>query len=142
MSTDTAELDAQFDELFALVDTTDGFHHRDHVELTWLIVRRYGPARGTELIRHGIQKLARYANAPQKYHETVSRAWVILVAHHIDEQDDPDFDSFVERTPDLLDKRLLMRFYRSTTLASTAAKRGWVEPDLAPFPALAELPEK
>jgi hypothetical protein len=136
------DLDARFDELFEQVDTSGGFHHRDHVHLTWLAVRRYGAADATELIRHGIQKLARYANAPQKYHETVSCAWVVLVAHHVAAHDDPDFESFIERAPELLDKRLLMRFYRSTTLAAEAAKRGWVEPDLAPFPALFELPEK
>ena len=92
------DLDARFDELFAQVDTSEGFHHRDHVELTWLAVRRYGVADATELIRHGIQKLARYANAPQKYHETVSRAWVVVVALHVGQHPDPDFDTFIERS--------------------------------------------
>lgn len=34
----------------------------------------------------------------------------------------------------MLDKRLLGRFYRSATLAGPAARTGWVEPGLAPFP--------
>lgn len=137
-----AELEAEFDVLFSLVDTSAGFGHRQHVHVTWLAVREHGPAHATDLIRHGIQKLARYANAPQKYHETVSRAWVTVVAARVAEDREPDFDAFIERNPELLDKRLLMRFYRSTTLASQGAKRGWVEPDLAPFPALLELGEK
>jgi hypothetical protein len=33
-----------------------------------------------------------------------------------------------------LDKRLLTRFYRSSTLAAPEAKTGWVEPDLRPIP--------
>jgi hypothetical protein len=45
-----------------------------------------------------------------------------------------DFDAFADRNPALFDKRLLLRFYRSATLASPAARRDWVEPDLAPFP--------
>ena len=36
--------------------------------------------------------------------------------------------------PRALDKRLLRRHYRSSTLAAGPARRGWVEPDLAPFP--------
>ena len=36
--------------------------------------------------------------------------------------------------PALLDKRLLGRHYRSSTLAAGPARRGWVEPDLLPFP--------
>ncbi len=38
------------------------------------------------------------------------------------------------RHPALLDKRLLVRHYWSSTLASEPARRGWVEPDLLPFP--------
>lgn len=44
------------------------------------------------------------------------------------------FDAFVTRSPDLLDKRLLTRLYRGGTLASVAARDGWVEPDRRPVP--------
>jgi hypothetical protein len=79
----------------------------------------------------------RYAGAPQKYHATISRAWVELVGHHADASDATDFDTFAEQNAALLDKRLLTRFYRSSTLAGAEAKTAWVEPDLAPFPWLA-----
>ncbi|MBO0839214.1 MAG: hypothetical protein J2O49_00095 [Sciscionella sp.] len=66
---------------------------------------------------------------------TVSRAWVDLVAHHVAEAANiADFDEFVTRYPALLDKRLLVKHYRSITLASSAARHAWVEPDLTPFP--------
>jgi hypothetical protein len=86
------------------------------------------------LVSDGIQRTARYAGVPQKYNATVSRAWVELVAHHAAGYALPDFAAFAERHPVLLDKRLLARFYHSTTLASSQARTGWVEPDLAPFP--------
>ena len=82
-----------------------------------------------------IRQIAAYERAPQKYHHTVSRAWVELVAHHV--AADPDcaeFDVFANRNPALLNKRLLSRHYRSSTLAAGPARRGWVEPDLLPFP--------
>ncbi len=110
------------------------FGHRQHVQLTWLAVRRHGTADAIGLVSDGIRATARYAGAPQKYHATVSRAWVELVGHHADHSAATDFDTFAERNAALLDKRLLNRFYRSTTLAGTPAKTGWVEPDLAPFP--------
>ena len=114
------------------------FGHRQHVQLTWLAVRRYGTADAIGLVSNGIQATARYAGAPQKYHATVSRAWVELVGHHATRQPHAtDFDGFAERNAALLDKRLLSRFYRSTTLAGEEAQSGWVEPDLAPFPWLA-----
>jgi hypothetical protein len=50
---------------------------------------------------------------------------------------DPDctgFGAFADRHPALLDKRLLGRHYRSSTLAAAPARSRWVEPDLLPFP--------
>jgi hypothetical protein len=110
------------------------FGHRQHVHLTWLAVRRYGTAAAIEVVSAGIRRTARYAGAPQKYHATVSRARVELVGHHASQADAADFDSFADRHPALLDKRLLTRFYRPSTLAGDPARSGWVEPDLAPFP--------
>ena len=112
----------------------DRFGHRQHVLFTWLAVRRYGTSAATGLVCEGIQGVARYAGAPQKYHLTVSRAWVEIIGHHAAHTSTDDFDTFVARNPELFDKRLLMRFYRSATLAGAAARSGWVEPDLAPFP--------
>ncbi|GAA2639650.1 hypothetical protein SMC26_42295 [Actinomadura fulvescens] len=110
------------------------FGHRQHIHLTWLAVRRHGPAAAVGLISAGIRQTVRYAGAPQKYNATVSRAWVELVAHHTAESDTCEFDVFVGQHPALLDKRLLTRFYRPATLASPRARTGWVAPDRVPFP--------
>ena len=124
----------------------DRFGHRQHIQLTWLAVRRFGTSAAVELVSDGIRSTARYAGAPQKYNATVSRAWVELVAHHaletaaprsgaLDTFDSFDtFDAFADHHAALLDKRLLTRFYRPATLAGAQARTGWVEPDLAPFP--------
>jgi len=114
--------------------TAERFGHRQHIHLTWLAVRRYGADAAVELVSDGIQRTARYAGAPQKYNATVSRAWVELGAHHTGVSATTDFDAFAEQHPVLLDKALLTRFYRTSTLASTLARTGWVEPDVAPFP--------
>jgi hypothetical protein len=123
-----------FEHLMAnVMATAERFGHREHVHLTWLAVRRYGVPAAVGLVSDGIQRTARYAGAPQKYHATISRAWVELVGHHAEHGKD-DFAAFAEDNPALLDKRLLTRFYRPATLAGFQAKTGWVEPDLAPFP--------
>ncbi|CAN3978001.1 hypothetical protein [Kitasatospora purpeofusca] len=124
-----------FDALMTEVTATAGkFGHREHVHLTWLAVRRFGTPAAVGLVSDGIRRTARYAGAPQKYHATVSRAWVELVGHHAAEHGEDDFTAFADHHPALLDKRLLTRFYRPATLADPQAKAGWVEPDLVPFP--------
>ncbi|HEY2695344.1 MAG TPA: hypothetical protein VGJ45_07740 [Pseudonocardiaceae bacterium] len=126
---------SEFDDLMAAaVGPEHRFGHRQHVRLTWLTVRRHGTERAIELISDGIRQTTRYVGKPQKYHATVSRAWVELVGHHAVNDEATDFDVFAARNPALLDKRLLTRFYRSSTLAGAAARTGWVAPDLAPFP--------
>jgi hypothetical protein len=130
-----ADSTAIFDELMAeVMNGASRFGHREHVHLTWPAVRRAGLPAAIGLVSDGIQRTARYAGAPQKYHTTISRAWVELVGHHAADSSDDDFATFTARHPALLSKRLLARHYRPATLASPPARTGWVEPDLTPFP--------
>ncbi len=128
-----------FDELMREVMAGSArFGHRQHVHLTWLAVRRYGPASAITLVSEGIQQTARYAGAPQKYHATVSRAWVELVGHHA-VQPSPARTSPASSAA-IQPCSTSACWPGSTgrpTLASQQARSGWVEPDLAPFPWLA-----
>lgn len=129
------EAPSQFQELMAeVMSSADRFGHRQHIHVTWLAVRRYGTTTAIDLVSEGIQGVARYAGAPQKYNATVSRAWVELVGHHADHSDAADFNAFADQHPGLFDKKLLTRFYRPATLAGAEARTGWVAPDLGPFP--------
>jgi len=130
-------------ELAAILPAITGpggqFRHRQHINLAFYAVRRYGMPGAVGTVCGWIRQIAAYERAPQKYHHTVSRAWVELVAHHVAADPDcADFDVFADRNPALLDKRLLSRHYRSSTLAAGPARCGWVEPDLLPFPWLAQ----
>jgi hypothetical protein len=128
--------DAELAALLTEVTGPDGeFRHRQHIHLAFLAVRRYGMPEAITRICDWIQHITAYERVPQKYHHTVSRAWVEIVAHHIEA--DPgcaEFGTFAARHPALLDKRLLSRHYRSSALASPVARAEWVEPDLLPFP--------
>ena len=119
----------------AITGTAGEFRHRQHIHLTFWAIRQYGMPAAAGKICTWLRHITVYANAPQKYNQTVSRAWVELVAHHVSTDPDcADFAAFAARNPMLLDKRLLSRHYRSVTLASTRARQDWVEPDLTPFP--------
>ncbi|MBO1417103.1 hypothetical protein, partial [Streptomyces sp. FH025] len=100
--------------------------------LTWLAVRRHGATAALDLVGEGIRRTATKAGAPQKFHVTMTRAWVALVARHAG--DAADFEEFAARHPELLDRDLLTRHYRPGTLADERARTTWVEPDLMPFP--------
>jgi hypothetical protein len=124
--------DHELAEILPDIVGPDGrFGHRQHIHLAFLAVRRYGMPEAVDKVCGWLRQVAAYEKVPRKYHHTMSRAWVELVAHHTIVE---PFDTFVERNPALLDKRLLGRHYRSTTLATEEARHGWTEPDIAPFP--------
>lgn len=131
--TETTEAPTFSSLLSEVMATAERFGHREHVHLTWLAVSRCGVDTAITVVSEGIQSTARYAGVPQKYNETMSRAWVVLVALAATESGAGDFSELVALHPELLDKKLLIRYYRSSTLAAAEAKHSWVEPDLEPF---------
>jgi len=84
-----------------------------------------------------IRHLARTHGAEQKFHETMTRAWLRCVAVHARRWGAPDFDGFLERNPQLLERDLLTHFYSRELIASPGARAAWAEPDLRALPALA-----
>ena len=60
------------------------FHHRDHIKVTYLYLRRHPLDEAIAKVRTGLQALAAAWGAPtddleQGYHETMTQAWVRLV---------------------------------------------------------------
>lgn len=109
------------------------FDHREHVRAAWLYLRRDGPEAAIAAVAKGLKTLSAAHGAPGRYHETLTRAWVELVAAAARHDPEPVFDRFVERHPELLERDLPLRHYSRELLASDAARAAWVEPDLQPF---------
>jgi len=113
----------------------DAFRHLDHLRLTWLCLRRVGLEAGTQRVAQGIRSFALCQGVPEKYHETLTRVWVRLVAAAAREPAAAgSFASFLKVHPELGDKDYPYSFYRRATLDSPEARAAWVEPDLAPLP--------
>jgi hypothetical protein len=126
--------DDDFLKAFRRCDLTE-FHHRDHLRLTWLTVTRWGGDAAPNMIRDGIQGFARHHGQSAKYHDTITRFWVALIRHMVEQRSSGDsFDSFLAAFPMLLDKSLPLRHWTRDTLFSDAARAGWVPPDVAPMP--------
>jgi hypothetical protein len=125
--------------LQALADCTIGnheFRHRDHLRLAWLQVRRLGPDEASGAVSASIRRFAAAHGATGKYHDTMTRFWVLVVAHlSASRPDIHDFDGFLAAFPMLLDKNLPFRHWQRETMLSPEAREDWVEPDILPMPA-------
>jgi len=112
------------------------FHHRDHLRLTWFLIRQFGMERAMELTAGGIRRFATRHGQEGKYHETMTRFWVRIVGHAIEARPDiVEFGAFLEAFPWLLDTGLPYRHWRRETMGSADARAGWVEPDVLALPA-------
>ena len=115
------------------------FHHRDHVKVAYLYLRRYPLEDAIVKVRAGLQALAVAWNAPvddleKGYHETMTQAWVRLVDVKLNEGGSAESaDAFCDRHPQLMLKNYLESFYSRKRLFTWVAKREYVEPDLGKF---------
>jgi len=85
----------------------------------------------------GIRRFANHHGATQKYHHTLTLAWMRLVASALVETPEGyAFEQFITAHPQLKDANLLAKYYSKELLQTAAAREAWVEPDLQPLPDL------
>jgi hypothetical protein len=108
----------------------DEFHHRDHVRLAWLYLRRYPVLEALQRFTQGLIRFAANAGKPGLYHETITWAYLFLIHERM--AADEEWESFAERNPDLMTWKpsVLDRYYSKGRLLSDEARRSFVFPDL------------
>lgn len=111
------------------------FHHRDHLRLAWLVVRRHGLVEAENRVTAGIRHFAAVNGHAARYHDTMTRFWVRLVAHAVANRPEiEDFEAFLEAYPMLLDPTLPFRHWRREAMFTPESRAEWREPDLVPLP--------
>jgi hypothetical protein len=113
--------------------------HRAHVRVAFVYLGRHALDAALDAMRRGIRRLNAandVLDTPSSgYHETVTVAWLTLVAAA--RRAHPDCatsDALLARCPALLDKTRLRAHYSRDHLRSADARARFVEPDLAPLP--------
>lgn len=108
-----------------------GFHHRDHVQLAWAHLRHYPPLVALERFGAGLRQAARAAGKPERYHETITWAYLLLINERMERAGrDLPWDEFARRNPDLLRWKpsVLETYYSREVLGSDLARRVFVLP--------------
>ncbi|MHB1023675.1 MAG: hypothetical protein ACYC46_03740 [Acidobacteriaceae bacterium] len=106
------------------------FRHGDHLRLAWLHLHQKPFAQALETVRNGIRQYAAHHGVSHIFHETVTIAWVKLLATH----HESSFAEFIAENEHRLHLGLLHRFWSPEALESDAAKRSWLPPDREPLP--------
>jgi hypothetical protein len=110
------------------------FHHRDHLRLAWIQIRRLGLERASESITAAIRHFAAHHGQANRYHDTMTRFWLHAVAIGIDRHPDLTFDDLLAAESHLLDKNLPFLHWSRQRMSSDDARGHWIEPDLISMP--------
>ncbi len=114
---------------------SEEFRHRDHLRLAWLVLSRHQKDEAENIVAREIKRFAIASGAPGRYHDTLTRFWVRLVGHVMENETEAgNIDDLLARFPFLLEKSLPYRHWRAETFNLDRARAGWVEPDLVPMP--------
>jgi hypothetical protein len=104
------------------------FHHADHVRVAFELLSRHPFLEAAPVFARRLQGIAARAGHPEAYHETITVAFLALIAERRARHGDADFDRFAAANRDLFDKTILSNWYRGDELASPLARKTFVLP--------------
>lgn len=116
--------------------TPDRFDHRAHVRLAYTYLVDNDTETAVTLMRAALLAFLRHNDVDiSKYHETMTRAWILAVRHFMTTcPAAPSADAFIEANPVLLDSRIMLTHYSADLLFSPEARARFVAPDLGEIP--------
>jgi len=105
------------------------FRHADHVRLAWIYVTTLGLHEAEQRFCNGLRRLAAYLGVPEKFHLTMTLAWIRAVAGRVEPDQRQTFEGWFAANPELFDRSFLHNYYSESCLASAQAHAHWVEPN-------------
>lgn len=133
---DTPRSDAEFILAFEAGDIPPGeFNHRAHLRLAYGYLSQGDLAHAERKMRTALLNFLDANGIPRaKFHETLTRAWVMAVAHFMNRRASASFEAFVEHSQPLLDSKVMLTHYSAAALFSERARAAFVAPDLEAIP--------
>ena len=104
------------------------FRHNDHVQVSYELLERHPFPEALLHLARGLRWLARKAGRPEVYHETITAAFLALIAERRLIGQYADWQGFAARNPELFRKDLLENFYEPAVLRSVIARQTFVLP--------------
>lgn len=107
------------------------FSHASHVRVAWWYLRHAPLPVALDRFITALRRYAGALGAADKYHETITVAYMLLIAERLDNAAHLTWPEFADRNPDLLCRTpsILSTYYTDAALFSERAKRSFVMPD-------------
>jgi len=120
--------EARVDRFLAGMIPARDFDHAMHVEVAWALLNRYPFVEALARCTAAIKAMAERAGAADKFNLTITAAFMALIDEHRRAHPHADWTYFIAANPDLLDKKLLARWYTPERLRSAQARETFLMP--------------
>ncbi len=107
-----------------------GFSHAEHVRMAFEMLGRYDFAQAALHFSRALRIMTQRVGKPEKFHQTLTIAFLALIAERRQARAYEDFAAFAAANPDLMTRSALDRWYSPQRLASEVARTTFVLPDL------------
>jgi hypothetical protein len=119
--------DALVDAFTALTIRPEDFHHREHLRVAFALLRREGGdlAAAAVAFRALLQRFAAAAGVTAKYHETLTWAYLALIAERMHGHDYASSAELLAENADLLDHKggAIARYYDVAAITQSPLAR-------------------
>lgn len=114
----------------------NAFDHAAHVRLAYVLLCEHSADAAVIRMRDALLAFLAHLGVPSgKYHETITRAWILAVSHFMHESLACDSAAaFIAQNPRLLDTKIMLTHYSAEVLYSPKARETYVPPDVQPIP--------
>jgi hypothetical protein len=126
MCADDAHMRAHYE---GAVPDLASFSHRDHLQLGFEMLRSCSFTEAADRVATLLKETLRKVGRPDAFHETITVAFLAIIAERMNLGAFPSFDAFVNANSDLLDKFILEQWYSRQQLESAQARKTFVLPE-------------
>jgi hypothetical protein len=110
----------------------DQFTHAAHVRVAWWYLTHHSLPAALLRFATALLRFTAAKGATGKYHETITVAYMLILAERLADTRGLPWSEFAALNPDLFESpSVLGRYYRPETLASERARRSFVMPDVS-----------
>ena len=109
------------------------FNHENHIRLAWIYLQRFSLPEAMLRMREGLLRFTGHHGVTQKYNETLTCAYMVLIAERIAHDPGLDWPLFRQANPQLFTpwQQFLTAWYHLETLQSERARTLFLLPDRA-----------
>jgi len=129
--------DLEFQRAFEACETPPAeFDHAAHVRLAYIYLCAGSVDASLERMKRALRRYVEHlAVDASKYHETITRAWVMAVDYFMGKSEPcTSAAAFTAANPELLDSKIMLTHYSAEVLFSATARESFVRPDIQSIP--------